>query len=194
MGVGRRMEWAQPRIHSERVPEEVAVEGQGENLPSGQGRRGGWRLPYLQVCTWDHVWWSLQPCPLPSAASIPGWKAESSFVKRVNILSGKAEVPPMHFGELQWTSPHSDIWGGLQVALNILALKTKPTSHITYLSPPDHIVKIFRWWEGSEKTNLFTKQQRKPTWATHSIYKHEQTPKEQQACEENQNHERERWS
>ena len=35
------MEWAQPRIHSERVPEEVAVEGQGKNLPSGQGRRGG---------------------------------------------------------------------------------------------------------------------------------------------------------
>lgn len=86
MGVGRRMEWAQPRIHSERVPEEVAVEGQGEILPSGQGRRGGLKaIPYLWVCTWDHVWWPLQPCTLSSVESslqhLPRLKSRKLFCK-----------------------------------------------------------------------------------------------------------------
>lgn len=86
MGVGRWMGWAQPRIHSERVPEEVAWSTRERFCPrvkAGEGAEGNALPAGLHVGS--HLMGSPALhfifCRKQSTASTPGWKAESSLRK-----------------------------------------------------------------------------------------------------------------
>lgn len=134
-------------------------------------------------------------CRKQDAAFTPGPKAEGSSLKRMSKLSGKAKTPGRHFGDLEWRSPHSDVWGALYTDGSWCNyLRTKPASHTPHPASHRSHSQNRQLFRGLVEYESLHNDRGNSHELTQSFHKYEQTPKEQQASEENQTHWRERSS